>query len=257
MRNLGRRLYYASLATIVKSLLSRRRRRIASAATPAPPQREFLESEEYEELMSRHLPFGAPFDPHEAQNDTLSYRFRHVGHHALKLGVFRWRGMQRNKELILRLLKEPGANVVDFGGAAGPLGLGSVLVDLLPTDVYGNPVRYSSLAEVPGDVTAIFCSHTLEHVPDLDDVLTQMARRLRAGGYLLAHVPAFTCEAWRVGRHRNVLHQDHVWTFGLVDSPVPEGLVNYTCIDVAVARHLNLVQSEYCGDDSIFVVAVK
>ncbi len=230
---------------------------------PRPVTRSFLESAAYGKLMSRHLAFGDDGGLHEAQHDTASYRFRHFEAFD-RLGVFRWRGVQRHLKTILDTVAPLDAQprVIDFGGAACPLGLGSMLVDLLPEDVYGQPVPYHALSDIEGEVDAIFCSHTLEHVEPLDDVLSEMVGKLRPGGRLILHVPAWTCEGWRAGTHRNDLHRDHVWTFGLSESTdlpndTPDGLPRYRAFDMAVARHARVELAAYCGDDSIMVVAER
>jgi hypothetical protein len=223
-------------------------------AAGAPPDADFLRSAEYRELMSRHLPCDGSHDLHEAQNETRSFRFRH--HEAReRLGVFRWRGLQRHRDQVLSLLAPPDAFVLDFGGAACPLGLGSYLVDPLPLDVHGRVVSYRSLAACMRKPTAIFSSHALEHVPDLEGTLRAMSEALAPEGTLVLHLPAYTCERWRAGVHRHAGYHDHVWTFGLAGSQPPPGLQRYVEIDQLAGKHFGAVAAEYCGDDSLFIVA--
>jgi hypothetical protein len=219
-----------------------------------PPTADFLRSDEYHELMNRHLPYGNVYDRHEAQNRTQSFCFRHfeIPH---RLGVFRWRGMQEHLGTIMELVLADGADVLDVGGAAGPLGLGSKIVDRLPADAAGRPVPYRDLADVPGPVDVIFSSHCIEHVADLDGLFGQMRAKLKPSGRLIAFVPAFTCERWRASVHTNAKYHDHVWTFSLAGTAVPDGLVGHCEIDVKLAEFFKLEEVEYCGDDSIFIQA--
>lgn len=231
-----------------RHLLPRRR------APSAPPEADFLRSPAYAELMARHLPCDGSHDLHEAQNETRSFRFRH--HEACeRLGVFRWRGLATHRDQILSLLAEPDGCVLDFGGAACPLGLGSYVVDPLPKDVHGRWISYASLAACARRPSVLFSSHALEHVPDLDGTLRAMAEKLTTDGTLVLHLPAYTCERWRAGVHRHAGYHDHVWTFGLAGSRPPDGLEGYVEIDGLVAKHFGAVAAEYCGDDSIFIVA--
>jgi SAM-dependent methyltransferase len=226
------------------------------AAAPTPPTQAFLRSSEYAELMSRHLPADGSYDLHEAQNETLNYRFRHhtVAH---RLGVFRWRGMQKHLDTLLPLLTADGIRVVDFGGAGGPLGLGSEVVDRLSRDAWGRAVRHHSLAELGGTVDVVFSSHALEHIPELDDVLRSIQGCLKPGGQLVLHVPSFHCERWRAGVHSNARYNDHVWTFGI--GPDPVGLACQSYIDIAskIAEFFSVHHADYCGDDSILVLGSK
>ena len=64
-----------------------------------PVSKDFLNSKEYQGHMARHLPYPGIYDLHEAQNETKNFLYRHheVNH---LLGVFRWRGIQKHKDLI-------------------------------------------------------------------------------------------------------------------------------------------------------------
>jgi hypothetical protein len=258
MRRVLRSAYRSSVRDVVAAIRSRFARRKGSSPldAAAPPSEAFLRSSEYGELMARHLPFDGSHDLHEAQNETQNYRFRHhtVARH---LGVFRWRGIQKNLNTILPLLTAPAGKVVDFGGAGGPLGFGAVVVDKLEQDAWGRPVRHHSLADIGEDVDVVFSSHALEHIAQLDDILRSMRRCLRSGGHLILHVPSFHCERWRAGIHANRRYSDHVWTFGI--GPQPRGVECQNYLDIAqkVRELFELRFAEYCGDDSIFVLARK
>jgi SAM-dependent methyltransferase len=216
------------------------------------PDEVFLRSAEYPRLMAKHLPYDRSHDLHEAQNETRNYRFRHKDQ-ASRLGVFRWRGIEKHLSTILQLVASKGSTVVDFGGAGGPLGLGSILVDQLKRDRLGRPVPYHSLQEVPKPVDVVFSSHTLEHIPDLDSILAQFAQTLRRDGHLLLHLPAFSCERWRAGKHDHKKFNPHVWTFGI--GPKPGNVECEAYLDIAerIRRWFDIEMVEYCGDDSIFL----
>jgi hypothetical protein len=221
------------------------------AIRPITP--EFLRSQAYQDLMNKHVPWHGDPGLHEAQTWTKSFQERHFTSFD-ELQTFRWRGFQHHLELLLEHLL--GREVVDLGGAAGPVGLGSVVVDQLDTDVFGRPIPYKSLSALPGPVDTVISSHTFEHIPDLVGVLGEVRKALRPGGTLIAHVPAFSCERWRVGIHRKPEFGDHVWTFGLSGTTtLPSGLRNYAEVDKMIAEQFDVQMAEYVGDDSILVVA--
>jgi hypothetical protein len=203
--------------------------------------------------MNAHLPLGHVHDRHEAQNETVSFRFRH---HQVneRLGVLRWRGIQEYRRQLLELLDEGGL-IVDLGGAAGPLGMGTTIVDHANVDRYGRSVPHSDISEVPKKPHGIFSSHCLEHVDDIEGLMRAIATALEPGGWFLAHVPSFSCERWRAGLHAHRTYGDHLWTFGLSAELPVAGLVNYRDIRQTVSPWLRVTSAEYCGDDSIVVIA--
>lgn len=244
-----KRIYSTSLKDAIDGLAPRK-----PASPVEPPTVEFLRSAEYTTLMGRHLPHPGIYDLYEAQNDTRNYRFRHREIQD-RLGVFRWRGMQKHLATVLELVTAPGAVVVDFGGAAGPLGLGTTLVDQQQVDCLGRAVKYHSLDEIEGSIDVIFSSHTLEHIPELEAILASFTRHLSADGHLLLHLPSVTCERWRAGNHLHKVYNPHVWTFGI--GPKPEGITCQNYLDVRdyLGSRFRVETLEYCGDDSIFVHA--
>ncbi len=222
----------------------------------ASPTYAFLTSEKYEELMVQKLPYPAIYDNHEAQNETQNYLFRHTEVDHL-LGIFRWRGMQKHKDFLLEKLNNPKLKIVDFGGAACPVGLNSTVVDYLKVDKWGQKVPYRNIEDVPHDLDMVFTSHTLEHVEPLEEVLQKIKDKLVDGGWFVVHIPSFFCERWRVGIHTNNKYNDHVWTFGLAGSDVPDGLQNYCEADTVIGKFFKIELAEYCGDDSIFMICRK
>jgi SAM-dependent methyltransferase len=222
----------------------------------------FLRSREYAQLLASRVPDPDNVDPGESNTVSENYRLRHADLAGL-LGVWRWRGVSRHTVTILHEL-ERRETVLDFGGAGGPLGLGSVVVDLAERDAHGEPVRLHSLEDarykpLPApSVTCVFTSHALEHIPDLDGVLQQIAACLAPGGLLIAHVPAWTCVRWRAGIHTSPDFAPHVWDFGVEDEAPIEGLRAYANVAARVAAAgLAVELAEYCGDDSIMVMARK
>ncbi len=216
-----------------------------------PPAGEFLRSPEYRDAMLRYTPWDGSYGLHEAQTYTRSYVHRHRTLLS-RLGVWRWRGLYENLDEVLPLVSDPARTVIDFGGAGCPLGFHSVVVDKRGRDQAGRPVPYSSLEEVPGEVDVVFACHVLEHLPALHDVLAEIRRKLRPGGFLVVLVPSFSNEGWRAGRHRHEGFGAHVWTFGLSSRPAPMRLQAYLNVDEVLSRHFTLLRAAYVGDDSIY-----
>jgi SAM-dependent methyltransferase len=250
----ARRLYRTSPEGIV-AMARRRFERASSRLSKDPITLEFLRSAEYPELMNRYVTYDRDYGLHEAETATKSFLFR-AFQVPERLRAYRWRGIQENLDLILDLIAGEDGFVVDLGGAASPFGLASVIVDQLPFDCYGNPVPYRSLSELGEKADVVITSHTLEHIPELEEVLGEVHDVLKPGGKLVAHVPSFSCVRWRAGVHAHATFGDHVWTFGLSGTPnVPEGLHSYVEFDKLCERWFELERAEYCGDDSIFVAA--
>jgi len=220
-------------------------------------QKSFLLSDEYKALMSKHLPFPGTYDMHEAQNETKNYLYRHAEVNE-KLGIFRWRGMQKHMQLILDTIDGISPDkVIDLGGAACPLGFNSTIVDFLEKDAWGRKVPYKYIENYPNKVDVVFTSHTLEHIDNLEEVLGNVHQQMNNGAKFIAHIPSFYCERWRVGIHKNRSYNDHAWTFGLAETEAPKSLKKYKEIDTLLARFFNLEIVEYCGDDSIFIFGEK
>jgi SAM-dependent methyltransferase len=180
-------------------------------------------------------------------NENYNHRHRVVNH---KLGVWRWRGMQQHRKRILNII-ENSNYVVDFGGAASPLGLGSVVVDILESADYNN------IEDLPKKADVVFSSHCLEHIPDLDGTLSDIKNSMNDDGYLITFVPSWTCERWRAGVHKESRgYNDHAWTFGLSTEEVPY-MGMFLFIDDVIGRYFSIEHASQCGDNSIFVLAKK
>ena len=159
-----------------------------------------------------------------------------------RLGAWRWRLMQRNSERLLPLLE--GRRVLDFGGAAGPVGYGCDIVD------HGADMR--ALYDADGTYDTIYTSHTLEHIVDLDLALLCIREKLAAGGYLIAHVPSWEKEALR---HANWPH--HYQTFGLGnDADHPAWGHDWRLLDRAVEDWADVEWTDRDGH-SLLMVARK
>lgn len=128
-----------------------------------------------------------------------------------RVGAWRWPLMQKHADALLGII-EDAELVFDFGGLAGPLGYGSMVVD------YGAVHR--SFCDIPQTPDAIFSSHTLEHIPDLDLALCMHRDKLAVGGRIVAHVPSWRTIRWRA---ENWPHHHH--TFSLAGAGAPEECV--------------------------------
>jgi predicted SAM-dependent methyltransferase len=107
---------------------------------------------------------------------------------------------------------------------------------------------------MPGDVDVIFTSHTLEHLDDVKGWLLQARERVNANGVLVIHIPAWTCERWRADQYDNPMQPNrHRHTFCLARDAIP----GYCAIDKLLAESDWNVAADYCGDDSIFLIARK
>jgi len=98
-----------------------------------------------------------------------------------KIGVWRWVQFQRHRARILELVVDK--YVIDLGGAAGPLGYGSVVVDYWS--------EHRGLWDVPPNADVVFASHVLEHFVDVDSAVAGIFHKLKPGGHLIAMVPTW------------------------------------------------------------------
>ena len=216
-----------------------------------PPTKEFLQSPEYQRIMNQYLPPSGEYGLNEAQTYTRSYVNRH-NKYLTKLGVFRWRPMQKHLDEILPLVTDPNKFVVDFGGAGCPLGFHSVVVDFLKTDAAGRPVKYRTLSELPRQADVVFAAHVLEHVPNLDEVLAEMKAKTVPNGPVIITVPSYTNDGWHAGDHVNKRFGGHVWTFGLSETQPPPSVPHYRAIDETLRKYFVVEKAEYAGDDNIY-----
>lgn len=119
-------------------------------------------------------------DPY-ATAHQLQLRGRHEPEVRGLIGAWRWPGMYDNAEHLVPLAK--AAYAVDLGGAAGPVGYRTMVVD------YVHPER-KTLWDIPGRADVIFCLHTLEHVEDAELFLFTCAMKLKRGAPMVVLVPS-------------------------------------------------------------------
>jgi len=138
---------------------------------------------------------GMADDPANAAGELL-----YVGHDSMDIrravGVWRWHLMHKHRQKLLEVIEN--RRVIDFGGAAAPLGYGAIIVDQL--------AECKALYDVEGEVDTIVASHVLEHVADLPGVLHAIHQKLTHNGTLVIHGPHWTftklrAENWPSHRH--------------------------------------------------------
>lgn len=217
--------------------------------------REFLLSSSYQSIMNRFVPYPGP-GLNEAEEESPSYMFRHHKQRR-KLGAWRWRGMQANAQAIMSRCAM--GTVIDFGGAWGPLGLGSHIVDAKPEDIFGNKVKAASLDEIDWQVDAVFTSHTIEHLENPDTFVSSAHRILNQQGVVIVQVPSWTCQRWRVNNSMGHTLQggEHYSTFGMEADPPIDGLECYRSVVDLFNPLFRCLKAGYCGDNSIFYVGAK
>ncbi len=100
-------------------------------------------------------------------------------------------------------IKGKAARVLDFGAGTGTLSvLFETLTGVKPEGVELDPilanimkergyVTYSGIEDTAGVFDLIFSSNVLEHIPDDEEVLRQLRRKIAPGGTLAIYVPAF------------------------------------------------------------------
>ena len=183
----------------------------------------------------------------DAEQRTESWKLRHSPEAVAQLGVWRWKGIQQHAGTILDLIC--GKRVIDFGGYDAPLGFGSIVVD--------EKAEHKSLSDVGGPVDVIFTSHTLEHLDNPAEWLRDAHEKLNEGGFLIVHVPAWTCKRWRAEQYDNPNQTNgHKWTFAITGSDAV-GVTGWTTRIDALLFGFVIELAEYVGDNSILVIARK
>jgi SAM-dependent methyltransferase len=169
-----------------------------------------------------------------------------VGNHSVearrKIGAWRWPLLHKHREALLSMIK--GGRVIDFGGAAGPLGYGAIVVDRV-----GPEDGYRSLYEVEGPVDTVFTCHTLEHVEDLGCVLVSIREKLIPGGHLIVMVPHWTDVKLRA---ENWPHHCHTFCVA-EETAAPQ---EYTRLDTAL-RGAGLDVLKYAGEEGHLLVLAR
>lgn len=212
----------------------------------------FISSSAYDDIMTKF--HKTEESGNEAELKSPNFLYRHQNYLKI-LGCWRWKGLYENKGTIIPIVY--GGHGIDFGGAAGPITKEAITVDFSDQDIFQRKVNYPGLESIDFKVDYIFTSHTLEHIPDLDPILTQMKKILKKDGTLIIHLPAYTCKRWRPENHSNKKYNDHVWNFHLSnDTEVDKLDLNRTlAADTKVAEYFNVTEAKYCGDNSILIFA--
>lgn len=191
----------------------------------------------------------------DAERQTANFHYRHHRVNRL-LGCWRWKGLWQKRALLAPIVFDGSLRGLDFGGANGPVSLHTCIVDFDTRDTFGRAVNIHSLDDLTGPFDYLFTSHTLEHIENLDQVLTRMQGLLKPAAALFLHLPAFTCTRWRPGIHRHQRFNDHHWAFALSsDTGAVPALDRLILIDRALSHYFDVHSAEYVGDNSIFIHA--
>jgi len=150
--------------------------------------RDFILSDEYKNLQREKL---------------------HTEEGRREVGVWRWIGMYEYRHLLLKHLK---GDILDIGGAAGPLGFGSKIVDEAETDILGNKVPYNNILDVDVQVDVIFVSHLLEHLENPFLFINRCWDRLKRGGKIIILSPSL----YDLPNHP-LINENHRWAVILND----------------------------------------
>lgn len=222
--------------------------------------KEYLLSEEYvrdmmvgfqgtiEEFVDYHF---------DAEPKTNNYNIRHF-QLTNKLGGWRWKGVFTYRELFANIIFSDNLKGVDFGGSQRPIAEHIDVVDIEDKDLYGRPVKYKKLSEVEYDIDFIFSSHTLEHIPNLDEILDEMYENLTPDGILALNLPSYTCKRWWANTGNWMGGTPHVHTFKLKKSESSENIPNLIDIDAVIESHgFKIALAEYAGDNNIIIFAEK
>ena len=114
------------------------------------------------------------------------------------------------------------------------------------------------LDEIDYDLDFIFSSHTLEHIPNLEEILQQMYDNLVKDGILALNLPAYTCKRWIAKTGHWMGGTPHVHTFKLSKTKVDEDITNLLDIDSLLEKFgFKISLAEYTGDNSIIIFAEK
>jgi len=212
----------------------------------------FINSQEYDKEMNIYL-VGNKYDLNEAEEYTKNYKHRHFTCKN-KLKLWRWRGMYQYKKYVLNIMKDKNL-IIDFGGAACPLGLGSIVVDFLKKDYNGKLVKYNKISDISSKIDVIFSSHCLEHIENISEILNTFKTKIKEDGDLIFFVPAWTCKRWQYGTHKSKLYNDHKWTLALSKDKHQDlkNIKKLLYIDTLISKFFKIKLAEYCGDNSIFI----
>ena len=204
---------------------------------------------------------------YDAEPKTNNYNFRHF-QLVNKLGGWRWKGLFTYRETFTDLIFNKNLKGIDFGGSQRPISEHLDIVDLEDKDFYNRKVKYKSLDEVEYDIDFIFSSHTLEHIPNLEEILKQMYDNLTEDGILALNLPAYSCKRWIANTGNWMGGTPHVHTFKLkktkIDGntemwqPLLKESANLLDIDSLIEKiGFKIALAEYTGENSIVIFAEK
>lgn len=197
----------------------------------------------------------------DAEPSTFNYVYRHnpkASDISKKLGGWRWKGLFTYRKEIVPILYDNNLKGVDFGGSQRPISNHLDIVDLEQKDYYNRPIKYNSLKQIEGELDFIFSSHTLEHIPNLEEILDDMFQSLKNGGKLILNLPSYTCKRWRADSGQDMGGTLHVHTFKLSKTELTDNIKHLINIDSLLKdKGFNIEVSEYTGDNSIIVICKK
>jgi SAM-dependent methyltransferase len=229
----------------------RQRRRILSQA--------FVASSEYHRLMTKY--YDEEIDGlNSAELLTKNFHHRHFKKNAV-LGAWRWLGVYEKRDLLQKYVFSHHLAGLDVGGARGPISLEVDLCDRLEKDIFRRDIKYHDISEISnGSLDYVWSSHTLEHIPELEDFICRLRDTLKDNGKLIILVPAYTCRRWRAGSHKYTDEggdSSHLYTFCLTSDKIKEETAGCCAIDEVVGRHFAVDEAEMVGDNSIFLLATR
>lgn len=197
--------------------------------------KEFLESDEYAEIMTLHL----EKDENRFKLADNSKNFTYRAAHLKSYGAWRWLSLFQYRHFLVDLIFSDKEGI-DFGGQGSPIGGNTRIVDK-------DRRRYLTLDDLrDNSLDYIYSSHTLEHIDNLDETIKKLYNKLKNHGELVIIVPCYKCVRWRKGNTKS-----HLWTFSLEDN-------GYTRIDEMIKdAGFYILMAKYCWDDSIIIVGEK
>jgi len=166
----------------------------------------------------------------------------------IRCGAWRWGAMYDNRKLIASHVFDEKQRGIDFGGHDGPIGGYTEVIDIQLNN---------SLDDILDEnLDYIFTSHTLEHVINIESVLRKMFIKLKNGGKIMIHVPAYSMRKWLPEND-----PDHVHAFKLEGRPHPRVQREYPqaiLLDKLLKEiGFKIIVAEYCYKHCIFIYGEK
>lgn len=222
--------------------------------------KNYLSSDEYLQhfLINSNMNYNDFISFHyDAEPKTQNYEIRAFQFRTM-LGVWRWKGIFTYRDTFISIIFNDKLKGVDFGGSQGPVAPHVDIVDLENIDYYGRPIKYHKLSEVEYSIDYIFSSHTLEHIPNLEEVLEEMYKALEKDGILALNLPSYSCKRWWADTGNWMGGTPHVHTFKLKKTKVEEDIPKLINIDELLEQKgFKIALAEYAGDNNIIIFAEK